>query len=623
MLNSLVDVFKESAGRFAKQRFYSKDEHKYFKPRSFASLVEEAEWLGMALMGLGVEPGSNVALFADNRVEWLLADMAIQMNGAVVVPRGSDSTVQELAYILDHCQAEVVFLEHARLYKKVAPILEKTKVKHVIILDAKFALDVAFLRIQDLIEIGHDKSNEKTPELRRRMQSIKGDDLFTIIYTSGTTGNPKGVMLTHANMLYQLKIMPEMMALDKTDRVLSVLPIWHIFERALEYVVIHAGGSLYYSSSKDLKEDFIKVKPTFMGSAPRMWESIYYRLKERVDRTEALNRELFDLSYDIKKELHRSSNYLSGNELRLKHEGVLEKIGNQITAAAKAAFLYLPDRYLDSIFLARVRAILGGELRGTISGGGALPAHIDEFFNAIGIPVYEGYGMTECSPLIAARKRGRVVQGSVGFVPEGTTVKVVDEKGQELPVGQTGVIKVKGPGVMRGYYKDAANTQKVLQDGWLDTGDLGLKSTIGTITIKGRAKDTVVLLGGENVEPVPIEMMLTELQLIEQAVIVGQDKKHLSVLIWPNYDRLEDAGYEVEEFDHSEDLNKRKEIVELFTKLIRNSISEENGFKSFERVTSFRFLPDRLRVGKELTNLLKIKRNIVADKYHDLIESMY
>ena len=501
------------------------------------------------------------------------------------------------------------------------PILAKTKVKQVIILDEAFAVDNSIPRLSSLVNQLSVTADE-LEALKKQASGISAKELFTLIYTSGTTGKPKGVMLSHENMVYQLEVMPQALGIDSSDRLLSILPVWHIFERVLEYVTIDSGANMYYSNIKDLKDDFVRDKPTFMGSAPRMWENIYHSLRERVDKTDGLNRFLFNTAYDIKRELHRSMNAVQGLELS-QPGSIFERAIRTVTSAARAATLYLPDKYLDPIFLARVRNIIGGELKGTISGGGALPAHIDEFFNAIGIPVYEGYGMTECSPLIAMRHKGKVIEGSVGFIPPETRVKILNDKGQPVPDGEQGVIYVKGPGVMQGYYKDEVNTKRVLDQGWLNTGDIGFIGPAGTLSIRGRAKDTIVLLGGENVEPIPIEMLLTENKMIEQAVVTGQDKKHLTVLIWPNYDQLLDAGFDVHEFDATEDLNQNLEVVKLFRDIISDLISEKNGFKAFERIGGFRFIPDRLRVGTELTNLNKIKRNVVHQKYSLLIDSMY
>ncbi|MBP9884702.1 MAG: long-chain fatty acid--CoA ligase [Leptospiraceae bacterium] len=630
---TLLDVFSRAAVSYPKQFFHTKDRHKYYRSTSFAELHRRAKLVALELISLGVNMGDNVAVIADNRQEWLITDMAIQIAGGVCVPRGSDSSANEIRYILEHCGAKIVFIEHLRLYKKIAEILSELKVK-VFVLDPEFPKDtLAKFQGQtlfDLITNAKPLTNETENILYQIRCKISGKDPFTIIYTSGTTGNPKGVVLTHSNMLYQLSIVPNLIQLEQTDRILSILPIWHIFERLMLYCTIHGGANLYYTSTKDLMEDFIRVKPTLMASAPRLWETIYQRLRERVDKTEALNRELFDLSYDIKKGLHEANNTIQNTFQQVMDNGIFsflpelpEVFGDLFKSFATKAALTFPDMYLDPIFLMRVRAMLGGELRGTISGGGALPRHIDEFFNAIGIPVYEGYGMTECSPVIAMRSISNVQVGTVGKIVDGTLVEIRSEDNKVLPQGSIGVIWVKGPGVTSGYYKNASATENVLKDGWLNTGDLGRIDENGNLSIRGRAKDTIVLMGGENIEPVPIETLLTQHPLIEQAVVVGQDKKNLGVLIWPSYERLEDAGYAVDEFDPNCNLNAKQEIIHLFRGVLSEIVNEKNGFKSFEHVSHIRFLPKKLLVGQELTNLQKIKRNVVHSKYEQLIESMY
>lgn len=626
-MHNLPDVFARSAAKYPDQGFYSKDSHKFFKATKFPVLYERAQALANHLITLGVKPGDRVAIFGENSAEWLITDMAIQMAGAIVVPRGSDSTVQELEFILDHAETQVCFVEHLRLYKKIGNALQKRNAR-VFVMDPLFPEKVAseqkltiLPRLLQELPQANAATKQKLDALRA---AIKPSDLFTIIYTSGTTGEPKGVMLSHANMLYQLEVAPQILGMSPHDRILSILPVWHIYERFMLYCAVFSGCHYYYSNKKDLMEDFVRAKPTLMASAPRLWEQIYQKLRERIDKTEAFNRELFDLSYDIKKRLHRAQNVLNSQSAESTEKNFLAALAEKTLSLFSLAGLKWPDIYMDSIFLVRVRAMLGGELRGTISGGGALPLHIDEFFNAIGIPVYEGYGMTETSPLIAMRHPGKVIMGTVGFVPEGTEVEIRDEEtGRVLPQGERGVIFVKGPGVMQGYYKNPDVTQKVLRDGWMNTGDLGFFTASGALAIRGRAKDTIVLRSGENLEPVPIETLLTQHPLIEQAVVVGQDQKNLGVLIWPDYDRLIDAGYEVSEFDLKNDLNNYPELITIFKEICQELINEQNGFKSYERIAHIRFLPDKLRVGDELTALLKIKRNVVHTKHAALIDAMF
>ncbi|MFZ5628182.1 MAG: AMP-dependent synthetase/ligase [Spirochaetota bacterium] len=596
-------------------------------PTKFPVLYERAQALAVYLIQGGVKPGDRVAIFGDNSAEWLITDMAIQMVGAIVVPRGSDSTPQELEFILNHAEAQICFVEHLRLFKKIGPVLKKRKAQ-ILIMDPLFpekvAADEGLVVLPKLLKEMPKVSAAEEKQLADLRARILPSDLFTIIYTSGTTGEPKGVMLTHANMLYQLEVAPKILQMSPRDRILSILPVWHIYERFMLYSAIFAGCHYYYSNKKDLMEDFVRAKPTLMASAPRLWEQIYQKLRERIDKTEAFNRELFDLSYGIKQRLHRAQNVLNGQSAEGEEKGIFSTIAEKALSVFSLAGLKWPDTYMDSIFLVRVRAMLGGELRGTISGGGALPIHIDEFFNAIGIPVYEGYGMTETSPLISMRHPGKVIMGTVGFVPDRTTVEIRNEDtGAVVPQGERGVIFVKGPGVMQGYYKNGEATLKVLKDGWMNTGDIGFFTASGALAIRGRAKDTIVLRSGENLEPVPIETLLAQHPLIEQAVVVGQDQKNLGVLIWPDYDRLIDAGYQVSEFDLKNDLNTYPELVTIFKEICHELINEQNGFKSYERISHVRFLPDKLRVGDELTALMKIKRNVVHNKHAALIEIMF
>ncbi|MDX1960752.1 MAG: long-chain fatty acid--CoA ligase [Leptospiraceae bacterium] len=619
---SLNELFLTRLNEFGDEKlFFTKDSKKEFQGVTLKEVMNQAENAGIALMEMGLAPGDKVGLMADNRVEWTIADFAVLLNGAVDVPRGSDSTPQEIQYILEHSESKFCFVEHEKLLSSILPIIDSTSVEKLIVLDKSYKPNhPKVISLNDLILQGSKNRTTKLTELIKRAKATKEDDLFTIIYTSGTTGLPKGVMLTHKNMIYNVINVPEMVGMRKKDRLLSILPVWHIFERANDYSALNVGASLYYTNIRDLREDFTKAKPTFMASAPRLWENLYLGIKAKVEKSEPLRQVLFNTAYDISKNFHTSLNYIQGNQLILEKENDMEKIPKLFGSAFTAANLLLPTKVLDNVVFSKIREALGGELRGTISGGGALPAHVDEFFNVIGIPVYEGYGMTECAPIISVRPVGRVVQGSVGVWPEGTEVKILDDKGSELPVGKMGIIHVRGPQVMKGYYKNPEATEKVLKNGWMNTGDLGFISHNGTLSVRGRVKDTIVLLGGENVEPVPIENLLLQEPLIQHIIVVGQDQKSLGALIYPNLERLVEAGFEIKP---GEDLNKNSKLVSHFSKIIKDSVSTENGFKGFERLTGFRFLPKPMEVGDELTNLFKMKRNVISDKYANLIKDIY
>ncbi|MCW7462786.1 AMP-dependent synthetase/ligase [Leptospira limi] len=618
---TLNDVFYYAKRTYgSKEMFFAKDNAKNFKGRTFSDIFHEAENLALSLLQMGLQPGDRIGLMADNRTEWAIADIATLLNGAVNVPRGSDSTAQEIEYILSHSESKYCFVEHEKLYDMLKPILSNTKVEKVIILDPNFVSKDSFaISLPTLVKEG-ESLRKNLPSLELRSKQVKPDDLFTIIYTSGTTGMPKGVMLTHQNMVYNVVKVPPRVGLRSSDRTLSILPVWHIFERAIDYAIIAEGASIAYTNIRDLRDDFQKIKPSFMASAPRLWENLYLGIKQKLEKAPENKKKLFDFAYDICKKFKDGQDYLAGNKLLTKEESPFERMKNTTISIGYVLNLFLLAKVLDGLVFSKIRDVLGGHLIGTISGGGALPSHVDEFFNVIGIPVYEGYGMTECAPIISVRSVGHVVQGSVGKWPDGTVVKIVNEQGESVPKGKMGVIHIKGPQVMKGYYKNEEATKKAIVDGWMNTGDLGFISFNDTLSVRGRVKDTIVLLGGENVEPVPIENLLLENAMINQVIVVGQDQKSLTALIWPDKDRMKEAGLQ---WKDGEDLNQNKDVRLYYQNIVKKQISSENGFKSFEKLSDFRFLPKAMEVGDELTNLFKMKRNVIHDKYKDLIKSMY
>jgi long-chain acyl-CoA synthetase len=622
--NTINEIFYHAGDLYGgKKMFFNKNEKKDFIGTTYGDVLKNAENFAIALMDMGVQPGERIGQLADNRVEWITSDIGVLLTGAANVPRGTDVTTDEIKYIMSHAECKICIVENDATLKKLQSVINETSVETIIVLDPKFKDTTdKILSLKDLLEKGAGLRKDKLAELKKRSASVKPDDLFTIIYTSGTTGMPKGVMLSHGNMVYNINEVPKAIGLKPDDSMLSLLPVWHIFERAVDYGAIAKGIPLYYTNVRDVRDDFAKVKPTFMPSAPRLWESLYQGIQQRIEKSEPARKMLFEAAYQINKAYKKAVDYLAGNELAMHPESDVDRVTKTLTSAFIAANLYLPSRVADTVVFSKIREAMGGRFRGSISGGGALPAHVDEFFNVIGVPVYEGYGMTECAPIISVRTEGKIVQGSVGFVPNGTEVAILNDKGERVRTGEIGVIHVRGPQVMKGYYKNEEATSKTInKEGWLNTGDLGFFSFNNTLSIRGRAKDTIVLLGGENVEPVPIENKLLEEAQINQVIVVGQDKKTLTALIWPNLEKVKEvAGISA---DPKSDLNKNKELRDHFNRLVKKQVSSESGFKGFERVSDFRFLPKAMEVGDEITNLFKMKRNVIADKYAKLIEEMY
>lgn len=626
---NLAEMYREAAEKFGdRPAFATRDKNKVYHPVSFGEVYERGINLATALIDLGVQARDHIGLLADNRLEWIIADYGVLLTGAADVPRGTDVTDADITYILPHSDAKVCFVENKAVLEKIEKNQSQLpNLKTIIMMDRETPVSGGVLSMYDLIEKGKKLREQGDRRAEERIAQVKEDDLFTLIYTSGTTGAPKGVMLTHANMVSQVLNMPSDINLTPSDRIVSILPVWHVFERVFEMLAISRGVCTYYTNIRNIREDLAIVRPTFMASAPRLWENIYQGILTKVEGGPAVRRALFNAAYYCSRNFKGAVRFLSSRQLDThgRNPGLSLLLG--LWNILRLFSFLIPNLLLDLIVLKKIRAATGGVLRGSVSGGGALPIHVDEFFNNIGIPVLEGYGMTETSPVLAVRTYKRLVPGTVGPIWPNTELRLIDiangqvlystEAGSPQRRGVKGEIHVRGPQVMKGYYKNPEATNKVLKDGWMNTGDLGMITFNNCLKIVGRSKETVVLLGGENVEPVPIENRLLESPFISQCMVVGQDKKYLSAIIVPSVDHLKDYGAS------TEDLAKNAEVQRLIRDEVKKLISNEAGFKSFEKIVDVRILPKAFEVGDELTNLFKIKRHVVTEKYRDLIESMY
>lgn len=627
---NMAELYRQAAIQYKSlPAFATRKKSLEWEPVSFEELYNRGLNLATGLIDMGVDAREHVGLFADNRFEWILADCGVQLCGAVDVPRGRDVTDDELKYIINHAGIKVTFVENKTLLERVLKLKKDLpKLEEIILMDPDAEAPEGVHKMEEVASHGEKLRKRGDSRAKERMANIQPDDLFTLIYTSGTTGKPKGVMLSHANMMSQVKVIP--VNLNCTDRVLSILPIWHIFERVFEVYTISCGVCTYYSSIRTLADDLKNVEPTFMGSAPRLWESLYQKIKQNVSKAHWMRQILFHTAYFLSRQYNDSYYFLSGSDLKLKPVSILKRALLAPLHALRWLVVVPFYGFFNVAVLEPVRLSAGGSLKATISGGGALPVEIDRFFNYIGIPVLEGYGMTETSPVIAVRLEEDIVIGTVGPLVDHTELKIVDlESGKtlypnnELPDngrGLRGEIHVKGPQVMKGYYRDEEQTQKTIRNGWLRTGDLGMITYNDCLKILGRSKSTVVLLSGENMEPEPIEMKLTQSPYIEHAMVVGQDKKHAGALIVPSLEGFREQGIEAESLEALAADPQAKSIIQ---KEIKKLISVSNGFKSFELIKDFRLLDENFTVGEELTNLFKMKRHIISDKYAGLIESIY
>jgi len=629
--STLCEVYSNAALRYdGLPGFCKKDKAGAFVPLSFCETYERGLDLATSLIALGVEPREHVGILSDNRLEWILSDYAILLAGAADVPRGTDITDVELIYILTHSDARFVFVENKTMLARVQKCRQQLPgLRGIIVMASEdFTLEEGVHRLDQLAAEGAIKRKAGDRAAQDRARAVLPQDLCTIIYTSGTTGTPKGVQLTHANMCSQIANLP--LALRAGDRALSILPVWHSYERAFEMLSISRGVGTYYTSLRGLADDLKTVRPTVMASAPRLWENLYLKILSNVRAAPPVRQRLFHLAYAVTRNVKRAERFFKGQELDEHGRGLFQNLKLALKHALLWVVSIAPSKLLDGIVLKKLRAVVGGEFRGTISGGGALQPHVDEFFNFIGIPVLEGYGMTETSPVLAVRTWNNLVIGTVGEPYPHTEVRIIDLQSGEILYpdsrrlgggrGLRGEIHVKGPQVMRGYYKDPEGTSRVLREGWMNTGDIGMVTYNGCLKILGRSKDTIVLLNGENIEPVPIEARLVESSFIDQCMVVGQDQKALAAIIVPSFEHFRQAGFTE---STAAELSTNPKIRHLLDEEIRNLINHSNGFKSFERITAWRFIPKPFEVGDEMTNTFKLKRHVITDRYAQLIAEMF
>ncbi|OHD21526.1 MAG: hypothetical protein A2086_16300 [Spirochaetes bacterium GWD1_27_9] len=627
---------------FCKERYNDKVFLKYkkdgkFESITFIQLADMVENLAGSLYEIGIRKGDKVGIISDNMYKWFVSDLAILSLGAADVPRGSDSTAQEVSYILKHSDAKYCFVENAEQAEKILSILgEIPEVKTLILLTGK-SDDIKnpkkeSIKIYDFDTLllegeKHYKSkyNDKLIEIRN---SISREDLVTLIYTSGTTGLPKGVMLLHKNIMHNVYAYTDVLPFRETrERWISVLPVWHVFERTVEYIIMSIGCPMAYSkpTAKHLLPDLAEIKPTYMVSVPRIWEALYNGILNNIKKESPSKVKLFNTFINIGTAYNRAIKIFTGKMPIFRKETCFKSLINKITSLFTIIGLFIPDLIGDILVFSKIRKKTGGALICPISGGGALPEYVDNFFAAIKIDIFEGYGLTETSPIVSVRSFSTLVPRTVGRPAPGVEVMIGDNDwNKKANQHRKGIIYIKGDLVMAGYYKNPEKTKEILKDGWINTGDLGRLTLNGEIQITGRAKDTIVLMGGENIEPSPIEDKLLEDPLINQVIVVGQDKKTLGALIIPDQDNLvEFAKNNNIAFSEYNDLCNNKLIKEEFSKIIKNRVSTKTGFKSFEKITCFALIPTPFEIGKELTNSLKMKRNVISEKYKALIEKIY
>jgi len=549
------------------------------------------------LAGLGIGRGDRVGLICSNRPEWHVIDFACHLRGAVLVPIYSTLTSEQVRFIFADSGCKVVFAEGPEQLGKVASVRQKLRALETVVL-VPLRDDPA--EASQTPSSGTEQAGggattdfgaflEGAPEADAHAGPEGAESLATIIYTSGTTGNPKGVMLTHANLISNFMAVLENLSHNESDRALSILPLCHIFQRIVDYTFFYVGAQIAYGTPKLLAEEYLLVRPTVVAGVPRLFERFRAAVFEQVSAGSAVKQKIF--------------NWAERVGLRNAESELLDK--------PFGAFDRLQYAIADRLVLRSVREGAGGRIRHFVSGGAALDPSLNWWFSAMGLTVLQGYGLTETSPVISVNPRGSNRIGTVGRPIPGVEVKIAAD----------GEIFTRGPHVMRGYWNDPQATAAVIVDGWLRTGDIGALDDDGYLRVTDRKKDLLVTSTGKNVAPQPLENALAQCRYIEQIAVVGDGRRFIAALIVPDLVMLArwaegrgkgtDAGALCVDVD----------VAELMQIAID---ALQADFAVFEQVRTFRLLPTPFSVAEgTLTPTFKVVRKVVEEKYTALIEEMY
>lgn len=592
---SVPAMVKANAVRFATRPAVSFKKDGAFVSLTYARFYERVLMAARGLRKAGVAPQERVAILSENRTGWAISDLAIQAVGAVTVPIYATSTPAQVAYVLHHAEAKLVFVSNRVQYEKLLKIRERIPRVEMVVSFERFlgekVLPVATL--YQLSEISHPLTGDEKIEIEAEIDRIVPDDLITIIYTSGTTGVPKGVMLTQRNMLFDADYgMRKLGGLTEEEVFLSFLPLSHVLERTAGYhAALMAGAHVAFAESVEkVVENILEVQPTVMVSVPRLFEKIYSRIHENVHLMSPVKRKLFHRAIEVGRE------YVHRRYVRREPVGLLA----------------LRYRVADRLVFRKIRERFGGRLRFFLSGGAPLDKTINEFMWIIGIPTFEGYGLTETSPAVTLNSLEAVRFGAVGTVLEKTEVRTADD----------GELLIRGPQVMRGYYKNPEATAEVLAEGWLRTGDIARIDEEGFVYIVDRKKEIIVTAGGKNIAPQPLENELKLDKFISQAFVYGDRKPYLVALLTPNAERLvELAHHENLTYFDLEDLVSHQRVQAMYEERIRHLNAK---LPSYETIKKFALIPGEFSIdGGELTPTLKLKRKVIYEKYRDRIEKLY
>jgi len=591
---SVPDMLRSNAKEFSNRLALKYRKQGVFVTLTYAAYYERALMVARGLAKMNVKPGDRIAILSENRAGWVIADMGILCAGCVTVPIYPTNTPEQIEYTINHSGARIVFLSGKFQYSKLLKVRASMPGLELIVSFERFLGDPSLpvTTFYQISEIDSPITPEEKKEIEAGIDRIVPDDILTLIYTSGTTGVPKGVMLTHNNILTNTQYLTEQSGvIESSDVLLSFLPLSHILERTAGYYMTIRNGALmaFADSIEKVAENMIEVQPTVMVSVPRLFEKIYHRIFENAHQMPSVKKALFHWAVDIGKK------YVAATYIQKQ----------------PSTLLNLKYALADRLIFSKIRARFGGKMKLFCSGGAPLDKTINEFFWVIGIPIFEGYGLTETSPALSFNNFEHIRFGSVGVALKQTEFKIAED----------GEILVKGPQIMVGYYNNPIATAEAIQDGWLKTGDIGHIED-GFVFITDRKKELIITAAGKNIAPQPIENELKMIKYVSSAFVYGDRKPYITALIVPNMERmLEFAKEQHLDYFEMEDLVMNEQVRKLFEQRLADINSR---LAPYETIKKFVLLAHDFSIeGGELTPTLKLRRKVIYEKYKHRIEDLY
>jgi len=590
-MQTLAELFLHTVRSYPKPDFLKVKRNDVYTDISTAEFESAVREFALGLMDLGHRRGGKLIILSENRPEWTITDFSNLCLGGVTVPIYTTLVAEQVKYIIDDSDAEIVVVSNLFQYQKIASIRAGLpKVKHVIVFQPQ-APAPGVLTMDGVRERGRAVAAAQPGIFEKTAGSVRPDDEASIIYTSGTTGVPKGVVLTHGNFASNIVSVSNILFFSVSDTVLSFLPLSHVLERMVTFTYIYKGCTIAYAENAEtVAHNLLEIRPQIMVSVPRVFEKIYSRVMDNVLSSSGLKRKIFFWGV-----------------------GVGKAVGQKKLAGKKPGpWLGFRHKIAGKLVFSKVIEKTGGRVRFFVSGGAPLSKDIAEFFYALGLVVLEGYGLTETAPVLALNTFEALRFGTVGKILPGVEIKIAPD----------GEILAKGPNVMKGYYKKPVETADVFENGWFKTGDIGFVDADGFLTITDRKKDLIVTAGGKNIAPQPIENVLKTNPYISNAVVLGDRRRYVAALIVPNFEKLEEYARFVKiPFKDRAEL-VRNEQIESF---LRSEIDRSTpNLASYERIKKIAILDHEFDIERgEITPTLKVKRNIIENRYQELIEGMY